>query len=70
NIWGTFRALQDFNPLWRKVLPIVFLVTLVPAQGIKYFLLSLCVCIYIYIYISFLPGNTKLAQSCILVQSF
>ncbi len=28
---GTLRALQDFSPSWRSVLPIVFLVTMVPA---------------------------------------
>src|SRR4029434_7061299 len=28
---GTLRALQDFKPLWRSVLPMVFLVTGVPA---------------------------------------
>ncbi len=28
---GTLQALQDFSPSWRSVLPIVFLVTMVPA---------------------------------------
>ncbi len=28
---GSLRALQDFSPSWRSVLPIVFLVTIVPA---------------------------------------
>ncbi len=27
---GTLRVLQDFSPLWRSVLPIVFLLTVVP----------------------------------------